>query len=537
MVAAPALAQNKTAGATFHGTYEELRPGQRNLVDQWYTEYNRLTGEHLTAAAYDQLPVSTRTTFEAVTHALLTTNLTDASGKSLGNALGLVQAIEAVSGKVPSARGDLQFRIYVLLTPTALDTLKQSKEFYRDHDNTVYHKGYPMSYRQGGGDPSIQVSMSKDGQRADIDVDYRSSRFPLALFNGHLTAANSDVRAGNNTQRHDGRWNGLTDWWRNLFGLPGAQVEIEQVTKEGDIPQQPRRGTGSLDTAVQDFLAAWLGEQKPEIAAAYLSMRSFSCLEEYGPQSGTPINLGVAPYVAAKDLASTSSLIGKISRLQDAVTPYPIPDRSFKAVKQQTDSVFSLSQVTNRTATELECDPQRAYEEFDRSRSAGTLDKFGDYFTSTFRLRSPREQSDGITLLWTKENKNWKIVAWDIEPEERKPDQVPDTRLSASTAPPSPTTKADTIQAQPGFQQAVSQFFRAWLVKDDAAGAASYFSQRCYECISLYLADGETPPASPEAQAVYLRNGLATISSKRSDRFTTRKKRWSRCLRSTTDFG
>ena len=257
--------QNNPADKVFHGTYEELQAGQRNLVHQWYTDYNRMTGEHMTAAAYDELPVSTRTTFEAVTHALLTTNLTDASGKSLGNGLGLVQAIETVSGKVPSARGDLQFRIYVLLTPTALETLKQSKEFYRDHDNTVYHKGYPMSYRQGGGDPSIQVSMSKDGRRADIDVDYRSSRFPLALFNGHLTAANSDVRAGNNTQRHDGRWNGLTDWWRNLFGLPGAQVEIVQVTKEGDIPLQPRIGTGSLDAAVQDFLAAWLGAIGPKM--------------------------------------------------------------------------------------------------------------------------------------------------------------------------------------------------------------------------------------------------------------------------------
>ena len=37
-------------------------------------------------------------------------------------------------------------------------------------------------------------------------MDYRTSGFPSALFNGHLTAQNSDVRAGNNYQGHLQRW-------------------------------------------------------------------------------------------------------------------------------------------------------------------------------------------------------------------------------------------------------------------------------------------------------------------------------------------
>ena len=58
----------------------------------------------------------------------------------------------------------------------------------------MYHPGYPLSYRQSGGVPSIQFSVSADFERADIDVDYRSLTFPFSLFNGHLTLANSDVR-------------------------------------------------------------------------------------------------------------------------------------------------------------------------------------------------------------------------------------------------------------------------------------------------------------------------------------------------------
>ena len=64
----------------------------------------------------------------------------------------------------------------------------------------------------------MQFSLAEDGQHADIDVDYRSSRSPQSLFNGHLTASNSDVRAGENPTLHNARWQGLVLWWQGVFG-------------------------------------------------------------------------------------------------------------------------------------------------------------------------------------------------------------------------------------------------------------------------------------------------------------------------------
>ena len=115
-------AQNKapTAPLKFHGTYEELSPAQRELINEWYAEYNQMTHDNSQPTEYNQFSMSTRTTFEAVTHALMSTELTDKSGKSMGSALNLVQSIESINGKVPRARGDLQFRIYVVLKPDAL---------------------------------------------------------------------------------------------------------------------------------------------------------------------------------------------------------------------------------------------------------------------------------------------------------------------------------------------------------------------------------------------------------------------------------
>jgi hypothetical protein len=139
----------------------------------------------------------------------MTTPLTDASGQKYGDGLALIERVDAVKGEIPGTRSDRQFRIYVRLTPTAREMLERSRKFKRGIDNSIYHKGYPVNYRETRGTPSIQVSIAADGRQSDVDVDYRSSNFPVMLFNGHLSAANSDVRAGDNAERHAARWIGF----------------------------------------------------------------------------------------------------------------------------------------------------------------------------------------------------------------------------------------------------------------------------------------------------------------------------------------
>ncbi len=89
LIAVPALAQDlqDPFRYLFPGTYAQLKPQQKKLIDDWYAEYDKSDARERSPTDYDQLSLSTRTTFEAVTHALMTTNLTDKSGKSMGNAL------------------------------------------------------------------------------------------------------------------------------------------------------------------------------------------------------------------------------------------------------------------------------------------------------------------------------------------------------------------------------------------------------------------------------------------------------------------
>ena len=176
----------------------------------------------------------------------MNSKLTDEQGNTLGVALDLVERLERVAGQYYGRGGDQQFRLYVNLNPGARETLEKSQEFHLGHLNTVYHVGYPSSFRQTGKEPTIQFSISEDNTKADIDVDYRSSKSPQALFNGHLTSANSDVRQGDNHQRHTLRWSGLSAWWSELFGeLPkadkGARDLYSTERPEPPTPTPPDR--------------------------------------------------------------------------------------------------------------------------------------------------------------------------------------------------------------------------------------------------------------------------------------------------------
>ncbi|HSF17608.1 MAG TPA: hypothetical protein VLK65_18840 [Vicinamibacteria bacterium] len=106
------------------------------------------------------------------------TALTDENGSSLGRAIDLVTGVERIAGQYYGRSGDELFRLYVYLKEGAREVLERSQPFELGHLNTVYHVGYPYSFRQSGGLPSIQFSVSEEGEKAGIHVDYRSSKFP-----------------------------------------------------------------------------------------------------------------------------------------------------------------------------------------------------------------------------------------------------------------------------------------------------------------------------------------------------------------------
>jgi len=463
-------------------SYAELRPEQVRLIDNFISSYNATTGSALVPQqVYDGARLSIRTTFDAVTHALLNAQMTDAQGKSLGNAIDLVAAVDQVMGEESGAGGDMQFRLYVYLKPNAVDILSRSQEFLHDKDNSVYHKGFPTSYRLKKGPPSIQFSISRDNKLADVDVDYRSSGFPKGLVNGHLTAANSDVRAGNNLDRHDGRWSGLNGWWRDVFGqLGSAGSAPKEATTErlGRIPMNPGVKTDQeVDKSAHDFLQSWVVTKEPNKSVAYFSRRSYPCLEVLAQKSMQPVPQGMIRLETLKTMQKFSDSLGATNSVADVFEPAEGLWQSLKPAKNAYPSEFRLVNLPADMGQDAECittpndDTRKASKE--------------KYFAAAFRGKQGDSRKKVMSLLWAHEGDYWKIIAIHIE-DGSDAGLVPNS--DAAHAVPS-VEEPREIAGDPALVKDVTQFYQTWVVKRNVTQASHFASQRSFACLSAPTED------------------------------------------------
>jgi hypothetical protein len=458
-------------------SYVALRPEQKRLVDDFIRDYNATTGSKFAPEqAYDNARLSIRTTFDAVSHALLNAQISDVQGKSLGRAIDLVDALDEVMGEESGVGGDRQFRLYVYLKPNAVDILSRSQEFFRDKDNSVYHKGFPICFRLKNGPPSIQFSVSRDDKLADIDVDYRSSGFPKALVNGHLSAANSDVRAGNNLDRHDGRWSGLNGWWRDVFGQLGAggKPPKENATERlGNIPLNPAvRADQGVDESAHDFLMSWVVRKEPNKSVAYLSRRSYPCLEIAAQGTKQPVPPGMIRLRTMLATQNFSENTGKANSVADVFGPADKWSQALRSAKNTYAAEFLLVRVPADVAPDEECvaPPKGGSDKPSKEK----------YFATAFRGKQGDSRNRVMSLLWAQEGDFWKIVAIRVE-DSSDAGLVPNNAV-AQTEP--SVEEPQTIAGDPAAVRDITQFYQAWIVKRNVAQASNFASQSSYPCVA-----------------------------------------------------
>jgi hypothetical protein len=482
--------------------YEELGPKQKALVDDWIHRYGAMRSEKLAPNVYDESPLSVKTTFAAVTNAIGSTALTDDGGKPIANekgepmtALDLVAKLDAVHGKKKGASGDEQFRIYVQLVPDAVSILEESREFSRRADNTIYHKGYPQNFRSTGGTPSIQYSIAANGTVADIDVDYRSSKFPAALVNGHLSAANSDVRAGNNYDRHLQHWKGLENWWNGWEGL-GDWFAALYGARGLDIPEKGKKAGGSIEEAVHDFLHSWLIEREPNQAMSYFSKDIYKCFGSVAADEDSKASPEQRMY---RKMSEAVRVIGNPRDLASVVQGVNLTGLSLPAIQGNPyHSEFVLYELPPERALEFEC----GFNELSipKARRA-QMARSGEYVLGTFFLKSGELRGVTSAVLWHRESDGWKMVSFELEP---VLDLVPDLH-----APPVvPVARGgDDVARDPDVARASDELMTTWFVKKDYE-AAGFFSTDSYRCMDLF-GDEREKGSDPRAPFVA---GLRAVS-------------------------
>jgi hypothetical protein len=152
-------------------------------------------------------------------------------------------------------------------------------------------------------------------------VDYRPGVFPKAPYSGHLSSANSDVRAGLNYLVHDGRWQGLKAWWTSLVAFLVGDRPSTQPLADIEIPENPplTANAGFLKAA-DNFLKTRLIDGAPNVAAAHHSRESHGCCVA---ESKAETGMVRVRFMAAMRRANRS--LGRISSLDKAMLPIDEP--------------------------------------------------------------------------------------------------------------------------------------------------------------------------------------------------------------------
>jgi hypothetical protein len=253
----------------------------------------------------------------------------------------------------------------------------------------------------------MQFSLSEDGSRADIDVDYRSSRPPKALFNGHLTAANSDVRVGRNPRLHNGRWNGFVAWWQDVFG------QLDEVSEpSGDLlyanrPPVPTalpsdRPLGAaperIEDAVQEFFTDWLIRRRYDQALDVLSPQAYACLDLDGNGGSEPLRTDRVRAELREVMEDTSDQLGTSASLTDAIAAVQPPAQSRAIISHAFSREFVVISVNAAEAMQYGC-----------GQSAAQPAK-STYHEVIFRFR--REDSGTMALLWRREGQRWRLLSY-----------------------------------------------------------------------------------------------------------------------------
>ena len=393
-------------------------------------------------------------------------------GQPLGRTIDLIDYVEGVRGQVTGAPGDQQFRVYVALEPGAREIVDNAKEFRRTADNAFFHQGYPISYRQDGY-PSIQISMSRDAARADIDIDYRSSRFPIALVNGHLSASNSDVRAGN-LDRHNGRWSGLVNWWDGLIGsLFAAEVEVPEDAPQA-FPAMPRAGSKTIDVAVDDFLTSWLVEGRPNLAVAYVDPAAYDCLAQRLEKDGQAIDRGLASLQLFARMKRINDVVGPRTSLAGTTRPRRLPDPALRVVDHKRQDQYAIYGVPRALAEQMSCASRTSFGDVPPAPVTRDRREVYENFYSTVAIDRPDRAGAALGLLWQRRDGIWKIVSYQAIWEDA-PDAVALPDLIKPVAP----VAESRVTAEPSLLQANQRFLDAWLVRKNYDQAVDGHRARC----------------------------------------------------------
>jgi len=200
-------------------------------------------------------------------------------------------------------------------------------------------------------------------------------------------------------------------------------------------------------------------------------------------------------FAAAARAAGNPKDLGSVVQ---AVEPW---NPRLKPLRNAYDSLFRLLEVPDDLAAVIECDAAGA---------TGLRDvqygKYGLYYGAAFRMKLGSTIGNTIYMLWAKEGKYWKIVAFNVA------DSGGTLRLPPNLAPkPPPVPTLPRVRDNREGVKAMHEFLKRWFETQEYDRALSFISERGNACLAE-SGEMEGRPISQDEANNFLRDGFRLIS-------------------------
>jgi hypothetical protein len=211
-------------------------------------------------------------------------------------------------------------------------------------------------------------------------------------------------------------WTKEGDYWKIIA------IRIEDSSDAGLVPnnaaaqtepsvEEPRNIAGDPAAAkdITQFYQTWIVRRNVTEASHFASQRSYQCLPAPSEEEKklTPIariQSGLEQPLARITLgANLSDMMSSMLPQNDLLRP----------IQHENSKAFAMMAVPDQKADSFLCQSRHVTERTPDLKPADA--KYGTYYLTASRLNYGEEQSPALLLLWTREETNWKIVAWAVE--------------------------------------------------------------------------------------------------------------------------
>ena len=293
-----------------------------------------------------------------------------------------------------------------------------------------------------------------------------------------------------NYRAHVRRWEGLSAWWRGLFGLRTANHESHKEDVDHSLLSElpaPDEARGELEQAAEHFLRNWLIEKDIAVATGYFDERTHPCV--HMPDGRLAPDHRTARLELYRELRAASAIVGPIAGLDEAMIRTEPWLGGLKLLTADEDRPYLLFDASNDTWHALDCSRKGHPAHFVEAREEKNLYK--DARGVAFTLTDPEGSGLRVHQIWKKLGGRWRIIAF-----ERDFESAAELgHVSASRWQPEAGARKE-IEGDRELIRTARRFYRQWLVRQRIDAALKYVDAEAFSCWS---APGEAPVSGNQA--------------------------------------